>query len=733
MGQHGSQESKSATRQIMQDLVDTYGGGHIELETDSRPGSGQSTPRRTSQKRSSKKSQPSMKPDSRSNSRPNSRPGSGIYGAIRPAVAPPAVVIVEPSGAYSLGTYPPSPYPPAVNPAPAPLPVNSVNSYPPNSYPPHLQAGEPIRTGYAVPPGANGSYMYPVSPVYQAPVANYAPLHPHSAPRLYAVADNAAAVPPPTGPPPGYSQHAPPGHETYAYLPSVAVPTQYQQLAQPHYTQILQNHYAPPAVHEPPYHPHNSPQVQAGTYYLQAAQQYSQAAQHYPPEPYHKQNHDRQSYRPVQPTPSVLPSASPVNYQPAPADQPSSADPRPRESKAKAGVVTTFAPNGPFLTLTRAEYPRLKKPAMWIYVLRLVDDHYYVGRTQDVVTRVSEHSTGTAGRPTKDRGASWTAKYPVLGVVRVVQSDKNEEETMTKRYMDVYGVDKVRGGKFTQIKLSAEHLREIETSRISADDACHVCGQIGHFARFCPNRAAVAAAKAASQVPTPVHGPRVADPVPDLATGAGPRPKAKTKTAATVHTSTAGGTSVVVTPGEDGAAASPSPLLLLPLPHGHNSAQCGRCGRSDSHSANNCRAIYHLNGTRLSGSISPVGTASCARCGHLSHAAAQCYATHHVDGSALPPRAQAGAQTGASAAKPVSSPKGVSSGAELTIAERKASNVCKACKRVGHFMGDCTYTSYSDGRTIPTCTRCGRKGHAVAENGKSCELKSRADGTLIPK
>jgi predicted GIY-YIG superfamily endonuclease len=55
----------------------------------------------------------------------------------------------------------------------------------------------------------------------------------------------------------------------------------------------------------------------------------------------------------------------------------------------------------------------------YIYVLKLVDDRYYVGRTCNILRRIKEHFT--------EGGALYTKKYKPLKVIEV-EEEKNGEE-----------------------------------------------------------------------------------------------------------------------------------------------------------------------------------------------------------------------------------------------------------------------------------------------------------------
>ena len=77
-----------------------------------------------------------------------------------------------------------------------------------------------------------------------------------------------------------------------------------------------------------------------------------------------------------------------------------------------------------------------------IYVLECAEGKYYVGITLDLNKRLAQHLAGS--------GAKWTRLYKPVKVVEIIHEGATlalENET-TKRYMETYGADNVRGGSF---------------------------------------------------------------------------------------------------------------------------------------------------------------------------------------------------------------------------------------------------------------------------------------------
>ena len=77
-----------------------------------------------------------------------------------------------------------------------------------------------------------------------------------------------------------------------------------------------------------------------------------------------------------------------------------------------------------------------------IYCLELENYKYYVGITYNLNLRLGQHMAGS--------GAQWTKLYKPLKVIEVIygNADRKMEDEMTKRYIEKYGAENVRGGSW---------------------------------------------------------------------------------------------------------------------------------------------------------------------------------------------------------------------------------------------------------------------------------------------
>jgi hypothetical protein len=115
---------------------------------------------------------------------------------------------------------------------------------------------------------------------------------------------------------------------------------------------------------------------------------------------------------------------------------------------------------------------------VFIYILKLEQDKYYVGKTTNPDRRLLEHNNS--------QGASWTKLYKPIEVLKLIPNCNNfDEDKYTLEYMNLYGMDNVRGGSFCSVILSTSDKYMIQKMLKGGNDKCFICGKGGHFANKC--------------------------------------------------------------------------------------------------------------------------------------------------------------------------------------------------------------------------------------------------------
>jgi hypothetical protein len=115
---------------------------------------------------------------------------------------------------------------------------------------------------------------------------------------------------------------------------------------------------------------------------------------------------------------------------------------------------------------------------VFIYVLKLAEDKYYIGKTNNLSFRLENHFNSN--------GSAWTKKYKPIKVIELLPDcDDYDEDKYTKKYMAKYGIENVRGGSYVQTELSEFHIEALKMEIRAANDLCTQCGSEEHFAKDC--------------------------------------------------------------------------------------------------------------------------------------------------------------------------------------------------------------------------------------------------------
>lgn len=100
-----------------------------------------------------------------------------------------------------------------------------------------------------------------------------------------------------------------------------------------------------------------------------------------------------------------------------------------------------------------------------VYVLKLENEKYYVGKTEKKVQdRFLEHMND---------GVAWTRLYKPIGIISYFTSlNRWDEDNTVKDCMMKYGIDNVRGGSYSQIVLTQDQIDALNREIRGALDLC---------------------------------------------------------------------------------------------------------------------------------------------------------------------------------------------------------------------------------------------------------------------
>ena len=90
-----------------------------------------------------------------------------------------------------------------------------------------------------------------------------------------------------------------------------------------------------------------------------------------------------------------------------------------------------------------------------IYVLRLRNDKWYVGRSANVERRFEQHMNGD--------GAKWTFLHKPINIHEtrdIITED--DEDMITREYMKQFGIYNVRGGKYCAVEFKSWNIQQVK-------------------------------------------------------------------------------------------------------------------------------------------------------------------------------------------------------------------------------------------------------------------------------
>lgn len=113
----------------------------------------------------------------------------------------------------------------------------------------------------------------------------------------------------------------------------------------------------------------------------------------------------------------------------------------------------------------------------FLYVLELEQGKFYVGKSSNVEERFIEHIDGL--------GSEFTKLYKAVRIVDKREYDDFDEDKFVKKYMMCYGIENVRGGVYSQVKLMDDDVNRLKREMWHEKGLCLKCGSGEHWVKDC--------------------------------------------------------------------------------------------------------------------------------------------------------------------------------------------------------------------------------------------------------
>ena len=116
-----------------------------------------------------------------------------------------------------------------------------------------------------------------------------------------------------------------------------------------------------------------------------------------------------------------------------------------------------------------------------VYCLELNNGKYYIGKSEDIDSRIGNHEKG--------RGSAWTKLHGVVKEIPTITPHMDDLESWerceTIEMALRYGIENVRGHIWTRITLHRTEIVSFEAQACERMDLCRKCGRDGHMIMSC--------------------------------------------------------------------------------------------------------------------------------------------------------------------------------------------------------------------------------------------------------
>lgn len=115
------------------------------------------------------------------------------------------------------------------------------------------------------------------------------------------------------------------------------------------------------------------------------------------------------------------------------------------------------------------------------FIIIFESNKFYIGTVNDIYKLLY-------GDIIDNKQFSWLKKYKPINIIDIIKSNfVFDVDIIVEKYMNIYGINNVRGGKYNKLILSTNQIKQLEKKILPTNNICFKCNKSGHYSDKCNN------------------------------------------------------------------------------------------------------------------------------------------------------------------------------------------------------------------------------------------------------